>query len=184
MTKQDQADIDAILHFWFEEVSLEKKFEKDEALDATIRERFEDTYWRVMNGETVDWRETPEGRLAEIIVLDQFARNMFRGTPQAFAGDELALRLAKEAVAVGADTEVPKEQRAFFYLPYMHSETPEVHEEAMELFKELGNEKNLKYERIHKDIIDRFGRYPHRNEVLGRESTPEEIEFLKEHEGF
>lgn len=173
-----------VLTFWFEEIEPKQQFTKDPAFDALVRKRFEETYRRIMNGETKHWRETPEGRLAEIIVLDQFSRNMFRGDKQSFAGDTLALRLAKEAVAVSADTQVPKDRRTFFYMPYMHSESKEVHEEALDIFTKHGNKLNLEYEIKHKDIIDRFGRYPHRNEVLGRKSTPEELEFLKEHDGF
>lgn len=173
-----------VLRFWFEETKPEQRFKKDETFDALIKERFEDTYFAIVNGETTSWRETPEGRLAEIIILDQFARNMFRGSPQSFEGDELALKLAREAVASGDDMKVPYEQRGFVYMPYMHSESKDVHEEAVKIFEAYGNEEMLEYEKKHKEIIDRFGRYPHRNEVLGRESTEEEKEFLKEHTGF
>jgi len=173
-----------VLTFWFEESGPAQWFIKDEAFDRTIRERFLETYERISQGETEDWRETPEGRLAEIIVLDQFSRNMFRSSPQAFKEDERALALAKEAVRVGEDKNVPPKWRHFFYMPYMHSESFKVHEEAVPLFEALGNKEALKYEIEHKDIIGRFGRYPHRNEVLGRTSTPEELEFLKEHSGF
>lgn len=167
--------------FWFEECTPEQWWKKDEALDAKIKERFGDVYWQVVRGETDHWREEPEGRLAEIIVLDQFARNIFRGTPQAFLYDPLALALAQEMVRRGDDQKLPKEKRHFVYMPYMHSESPKVHEAAMELFESIGE---TKYEVMHKEIIDRFGRYPHRNAIVGRESTPEELEFLKEHEGF
>jgi uncharacterized protein (DUF924 family) len=121
-----------------------------------------------------------DARLAEIIVLDQFTRNIHRDSAAAFANDALALRLAEEAVAAGADLKLPVEERRFVYMPYMHSESAAVHETAMRLFATPGLETNLEFERRHKAIIDRFGRFPHRNALLGRPSTAEEIEFLKQ----
>lgn len=173
-----------IITFWFEDAGEKKWYAKDPAFDELIRSTFEDIHGKISNGEMKSWRNEPLGRLAEIIVLDQFSRNMFRGTPRAFQYDAQALSLAEEAVAVGADLGLPPEQRAFMYLPYMHSESKDVHTEALKLFTMLGEEGNLKYEQLHKDIIDRFGRYPSRNAVLGRTSTPEELEFLKTHPGF
>ena len=184
MNEKEAHKIDDILLFWFEEVTPKQKFVKDPEFDALITEKFESTYWDIMNGKTKGWRDTPEGRLAEIIVLDQFARNMFRNDAQSFAGDTRALELARDALAVGDDKKVSKEKQLFFYMPYMHSESREVHVEALKIFTEFGNKINLEYEIKHKNIIDRFGRYPHRNKVLGRESTPEEIEFLKTNSGF
>lgn len=176
--------IDEILHFWFIETSPEQRFTKDEELDILITKRFEATYWRAMKGDTAPWRVTAEGRLAEILVLDQFARNMFRDEAQAFAGDELALVLAAEAITVGADREVSEEQRAFFYLPYMHSESLAVHEEAVAIFTEYGNAIHLEYELKHKAVLEEFGRYPHRNEALGRTSTEAEQQWLAAGGGF
>lgn len=176
--------IEDIIHFWFEETAPEQRFEKDPQFDALIRERFEPTYWEVMQGDTTSWRTTAAGRLAEILVLDQFARNMFREDAQAFAGDELALSLAKEAVAVGADQEVTKDQRVFFYMPYMHSESLAVHEQAVLLFTAYGSDLHLEYEQKHKAVIEAFGRYPYRNAVLGRESTPAEQAWLEAGGGF
>jgi uncharacterized protein (DUF924 family) len=169
-----------ILQFWFHELDPKMRFAKSNELDQKIRDRYLDTYENVLNGKTVDWRKTPEGKLAEIIVLDQFSRNMFRDSPKAFAGDPLALELAQAAVKSGDDQQLSPEQRAFLYMPYMHSEDPQIHEIAVTLFSQKGLEFNLQYELMHKKIIDRFGRYPHRNQVLGRVSTPEELEFLKE----
>ncbi|MBS1970745.1 MAG: DUF924 domain-containing protein [Bdellovibrionales bacterium] len=169
-----------ILHFWFQELDAQKRFAKSDELDQTIRDRFLQTYKDVVNDKTASWRTTPEGRLAEIIVLDQFSRNMFRDTAKAFSSDGLALELAEAAVAVGDDQKLPAEQRAFIYMPYMHSESRAVHETAVTLFSQKGLEYNLNYEMMHKKIIDRFGRYPHRNALLGRISTPEETAFLKE----
>lgn len=173
--------MDDILEFWFETLSPSDWYAKSDELDARIRQKFESTYHQVVAGETSDWRDVPRGRLAEIIVLDQFSRNMFRESAQAFAGDPLALALAQEAVRCGADRALDERKRAFLYMPYMHSESPKIHERAMVLFKDLPN---LAYEIKHKAIIDRFGRYPHRNEALGRLSTPEEIEWLSHNKGF
>lgn len=169
-----------VLHFWFQELDPQMRFAKNAELDRKIRDRFLPTYRDVAAGKTTSWRNTPEGRLAEIIVLDQFSRNMFRDSPEAFAADSLALELAQAAVAAGADQKLATEQKAFLYMPYMHSEDRKVHERAVELFSQQGLEYNLRFEYAHKKIIDRFGRYPHRNEVLGRPSTPEELAFLQE----
>jgi len=188
MSKQDKKDINSILEFWYEEATPKQKWSKDKAFDKLIKDKFLNTYQRVMKGETKSWRKIAEGRLAEIIILDQFSRNMFREDKQCFAGDELALKLAIEARKSGADKEIAIARRSFMYMPYMHSESKEVHKEALRIFEEHtangGDEGGLKYEKIHKNIIDRFGRYPHRNKALGRESTAEELEYLKEHSGF
>jgi uncharacterized protein (DUF924 family) len=176
--------INEIIQFWFEETSAKQKFSKDLEFDELIKLKFRDIYNDIVAGNTVTWRKSAHGRLAEIIVLDQFSRNMFRGNSKSFAEDKLALKLAMEAVEAGADKKLTKEHRVFIYMPYMHSESAEVHKKALELFTELGSENNLEYEIKHKSIIDRFGRYPHRNKLLGRESTPEELEFLKIHSGF
>ena len=170
----------AILHFWFEELDPKMHFTKSTELDQIIRDQFLETHISIRNGQTEVWRKTPEGRLAEVIVLDQFSRNMFRDTAQAFATDELALKLAMAAVKNGDDRKFDLQKRVYFYMPYMHSEDRKVHEHAVQLFSQKGLEYSLKFEFMHKSIIDRFGRYPHRNEILKRESTPEEIQFLKE----
>ncbi|WP_325895288.1 DUF924 family protein [Grimontia sp. NTOU-MAR1] len=169
-----------VLTFWFEELTPKQYFAKDEQLDRTIESRFGELLNQASVSECFNWRREPEGRLAEIIVLDQFSRNVYRDTWRAFAQDPLALALAQEAVFLGADRELPPIQRGFLYMPYMHSESKIVHEEALRLFDQQGLENNYEFELRHKEIIDRFGRYPHRNEILGRDSTPEEIEFLKQ----
>lgn len=168
-----------VLHFWFQELQPADWFKKDPSLDAQIRSRFFPTFQILITGQASAWQETPSARLAEIIVLDQMTRNMFRGTAEAFSGDRLALRRAMEAVAAKDDQKLPIEQRQFIYMPYMHSEDLQVHEIAVQLFNQKGMEERLKYEILHKEIIERFGRYPHRNAILGRASTSEEIEFLK-----
>jgi len=168
-----------IITFWFKTLEPKQWFIKDFALDKLITKRFQAVHHAAMLGELYMWRETPEGRLAEIIVLDQFSRNMFRDTPQAFASDTLALILAQEAIRQGDDQHVEIEQRAFMYMPYMHSESALIHEQAVKLFDQPGTEYNYEFELKHKAIIDQFGRYPHRNAILGRQSTPQEIAFLK-----
>lgn len=166
-----------VLSFWFEEIESTQQFKKDLEFDQLIRDRFGAIHSAATKCELYIWRDTPEGRLAEVIVLDQFSRNMFRDQPEAFASDSLALALAQEAIAIGADKQISKDRVSFLYMPFMHSESAAIHEVAMKLFKPF--EKNYEFEIKHKAIIDRFGRYPHRNKCLGRESTPEEIEFLK-----
>ncbi len=170
---------DDVLNFWFHEVSARQWWEKSAQFDELIRMRFGGLLARAVQCELFDWRATPGGRLAEIIVLDQFSRNIHRESASAFAGDGIALALAQEAVSTGADHKLPAERRAFMYLPYMHSESAAVHEIAVKLFAAPGLEDNYKFELKHKAIIDQFGRYPHRNAALGRESTPQELAFLQ-----
>jgi uncharacterized protein (DUF924 family) len=169
-----------ILYFWFDELDPKQWWAKDATLDRDISKRFGALHERACQGELFDWRQSPSGRLAEVIVLDQFSRNIHRDSARAFAADGMALALAQEAVAGGHDTALETREKAFLYLPWMHSESPRIHEEAVRLYSAPGLEYNLEFEHKHKVIIDRFGRYPHRNAVLGRESTPEEIEFLKQ----
>jgi len=169
-----------ILHFWFAELTPKQHYAKDAALDEAIRTRFGATLEGAARCELFAWRATPEGRLAEVVVLDQFSRNVYRDTPRAFAQDALALALAQELVASGQDRSLSLPQRSFAYMPYMHSESALVHAQAVDLFSEPGMEETLRFELRHKDIIDRFGRYPHRNALLGRTSTAEELTFLSE----
>jgi uncharacterized protein (DUF924 family) len=170
----------SIIHFWFEVLTPKQHFIKDAALDETIRTRFGETLEAAARCELFAWRTTPEGRLAEIIVLDQFSRNVYRDMPRAFAQDPLALALAQELVASGQDHSLSEAQRVFVYMPYMHSESVVVHTQALALFTQLGMESNLDFERRHKTIVDRFGRYPHRNAILGRTSSAQELAFLSE----
>ena len=166
--------------FWFKEISPAQRWKVDPAFDQLIRDRFASLHAQANRCELFTWRREPIGRLAEIIVLDQFSRNMYRGTEAAFASDALALALAQEAVASGAGQALTTEERVFLYMPYMHSESKSIHEVAVQLFEKNGIGNNHEYELRHKAIIDRFGRYPHRNAILGRESTNEELEFLKQ----
>jgi uncharacterized protein (DUF924 family) len=171
---------DQVLSFWFVEAGPKSWWEPNPAFDGMIRRRFTDLHARACQGELFEWRVSAPGRLAEIIVLDQFSRNLFRGSALAFAQDLAALVLAQEAVAAGAQLALPPPQRAFLLLPYMHSESRAIHAVAVTLFREFAPAENLDFELRHKAIVDRFGRYPHRNAALNRDSTAEEIEFLKQ----
>jgi len=169
---------DAVLSFWFEEIEPKMWWVKSAEFDRLIESRFGAVHLAAGRCELFGWRAAPAGRLAEVIVLDQFSRNIHRDTPLSFACDPLALALAQEAVAAGADMQVDETRRGFLYMPYMHSESRAIHAAALELFARPGAEDNLDYERRHKAIIDRFGRFPHRNAIIGRASTEEEIAFL------
>jgi len=173
-----------ILDFWFKELSEESWFKADPALDALIRERFEETWRAACAGDLRDWRESKEGALAYVILLDQFPRNMFRGSPRAFATDALALAISQHAIAAGLDLQLTQQQRLFLYMPFQHSEDRAVQVRSIELFTQLGLADNLEYAHRHKDIVDRFGRFPHRNAVLGRQSTTEELQFIATQRGF
>ena len=173
-------DQDEVLRFWFIETKPSQWWATDPRFDALIAERFGALLDAAGRCELYRWRSQPRGRLAEIIVLDQFSRNVYRGTPKAFSNDPLALALAQEAVADGHDRALEGMERAFLYMPYMHSESAVVHQEGERLFASLDLPDVHKSALHHKSIIDRFGRYPHRNEVLGRESTAEELAFLRE----
>lgn len=170
----------SVLDFWFTEVGPARWYAKSDDLDALCKARFGLLLAAASACELHAWRATPDGRLAELIALDQFSRNIHRDTPQAFAQDALALALAQEAIAHGQDTALAPDRRAFLYLPFMHSESAAIHAIAVTLFSAPGLENNLDFELKHKAIIDRFGRYPHRNAILGRTSTGQEIAFLAE----
>ncbi len=168
-----------IIEFWFEEIDKSQWWIKDEDFDELIRKRFLKVHAKAINCELYLWRETSRGALAEIIVLDQFSRNMFRNRPESFAYDSLALALSQSAIARGIDTELSSFQRNFLYMPFMHSESLVIHSIAESLFSNLGIESSIEYEKKHRTIIEKFGRYPHRNSILGRISTPEEKQFLR-----
>ncbi len=169
-----------ILQFWFEETKPSQWFTKDAAFDEKISERFTRFQQQAAQGELVHWRKTIQGRLAEIIVLDQFSRNIFRGQAQSFAYDGMALVLAQEALNHNGISNLQTIQRAFIYMPFMHSESFIIHEIAESYFSENGLENFAEFENKHRTILARFGRYPHRNEILGRTSTAEEQIFLTE----
>jgi uncharacterized protein (DUF924 family) len=174
----DMTRCEDVLRFWFDETEPAQWWRADDDFDAQIRERFLLTLEQGAQGELHAWRDTPRGRLAEIIVLDQFSRNVFRNTPRAFAQDAMALALAQEAVRAQAHLTLAPVECAFLLMPFMHSESPAIHVWAEQLYRDHAPATNLDFELRHKAIVDRFGRYPHRNAVLGRETTPEEAAFL------
>ena len=169
-----------IIDFWFEEIDPEYWWKKDSDFDQKIKDRFSETHQAAIHCELYTWRKEPLGRLAEIIVLDQFSRNMYRDNPLSFAYDSMTLVLSQEAIENGADETLGSNQKSFLYMPFMHSESKQIHGVAAKLFSQTGMESNYKFELKHKTIIDRFGRYPHRNKILNRQSTDEEIAFLKQ----
>ena len=200
MDDGEQTRIDEVLTEWLgpldergmaDEAHVTRWFRKDPAFDARLRERFEPLYAEIARGEREDWIETPRGRLAYVIVLDQLARNIFRGTPKMFAADGRALAAAKGAIATGDDRQVGHHGRMFFYMPLMHSERIEDQDQCVELLTKWREEldggelaKNvsstLDYAERHRALIRRFGRFPHRNAILDRTSTADELELLQQ----
>jgi len=166
----------AVLAFW-REAGPSRWFKQDEAFDAEVREKFLATYEAATAGKLREWEGTAEDALALCIVLDQFPRNMFRGDARTFAADPLARAVANTALKRGYDQDVDPKERGFFFLPFMHSEDLGDQRRCVELYRAAGDE-NLKWAEDHRDIIRQFGRFPHRNEVLGRATTPEEQAFL------
>jgi uncharacterized protein (DUF924 family) len=170
-----------IVAFW-REAGPDRWFAKDETLDRTCRERFLFTYEAAARGDLNEWELTPEGSLAVVLLLDQFPRNMFRGTRRVYATDPAAVMVADRAIQKGHDKEVDPALRRFFYLPFMHSESIRDQERSVALNDALGDPEAEKWARHHHDIVRRFGRFPHRNEIVGRASSPEEERFLAESE--
>lgn len=169
---------DTIVTYWLS-AGPDKWFSKDDSFDADVRARFLATHEVAMSGALHGWEKSPEGALALVLLLDQFPRNMFRGTPAAFASDETARAVADRALANGFDASVDPQLRSFFYLPFMHSEAIADQERCVALYLAAQDDDGLKWAREHADIIRRFGRFPHRNAVLGRATTPEEQSFLQ-----
>lgn len=169
-----------VLSFWFEEATPKQWFEKNSQFDAAIIKRFSVISEHAAKGELAYWRKSLKGRLAEIIVLDQFSRHIWRDTPRAFSQDTMALVLAQEALKHQDFNQLSISQRKFILMPFMHSESMFIHQQSVELFRILGHDKTLEYEMQHKAIIDRFGRYPHRNIILERHSSKEELLFLQQ----
>jgi uncharacterized protein (DUF924 family) len=168
---------DEVLDFWFD-AGPQKWFSRDAAFDAAITERFLPTHEAAAAGKLADWEQSAEGALALLILLDQFPRNMFRASARAFVTDSAALAIAKRAVARGFDRELDLPKRNFFYMPFMHSEDLADQERCVELSRAYSDANTLKWAELHADIIRRFGRFPHRNALLGRATTLEEKAFL------
>jgi uncharacterized protein (DUF924 family) len=191
-------DFEPVLEFWFgtlsekgtaDGVHTKRWFTKDPAFDAEIVQRFGSLHEELATGRRDDWLESTRGRLAYVIVLDQFSRNMFRGDPRSFASDHRALGAALRAIDQGDDKKLARDERTFLYMPLMHCEDRATQKRCVELFAAFRDEvapdeqgplsNNLRYAEMHRSIVERFGRFPHRNAVLGRDSTAEEVEFLK-----
>lgn len=170
---------DEVVTFW-REAGPKKWFAKDDAFDEECRRRFLASWEKAGRGELSAWEDTPEGALALILLLDQMPRNMFRGDPRTWSTDPQALAAAERALDRGFDLKVDPSLQAFLYLPFEHAEDRKAQERSLKLFSILGAEEQMKYAQHHHDVVMRFGRFPHRNAVLGRESTPEELAFLDE----
>jgi uncharacterized protein (DUF924 family) len=173
-----------VLQFWFEELKPQSWFERDANVDETIQRRFSTLHDELSKRASAEVMRDARDALATVIVLDQFSRNLFRGSPRAFATDALALKISQRAIEQGWDQQLSPTQRVFLYMPFQHAEDRGVQERSVELFAALGDPTTLDYARRHKAVIDQFGRYPHRNAALGRVSTDEEVEFMKTHPGF
>jgi len=174
----EPAWVDEVLRFWFEQLSEAQWWEQDDAVDAQIHDRFLALHERLT--PQVDYSlNTPRSLLAAVIVLDQFSRNLFRRTPRAYAADPIARRLARSAIERSIDSSLTSQERLFLYLPFEHSEDAADQQLSVELFTALGNDEWTRYAIEHNEVIDRYGRFPHRNAVLGRRSTPDEVELLK-----
>lgn len=170
--------IDTVLDFWFQELTPQQHFMKDEKVDNVIKNRYGYLIDEIKSGKHDNYKKTPLGNLTLIIVLDQFSRNIYRGSSLSFAQDDLALKLSKEGIARGDLEEMPSMQhKAFLCMPYMHSETLQDQNDSVELFSKI-SELNHEFAIKHQVIIEKFGRFPHRNEILNRFSSPEEIQFL------
>ncbi|HEY2561725.1 MAG TPA: DUF924 family protein [Caldimonas sp.] len=192
MTSAAPSEVDAVIDFWFGAPESSERggarkawFAKDDAFDAGIRERFGAQIERALRGELEGWSEAAPSALAHVLLLDQFTRNAYRGTPRAFAGDRRALAAASRMVGLRQDEELATFMRGFVYLPYEHAEGLAMQDEAIRLLKRLvasdpGQQSYLDYALRHRAIIERFGRFPHRNDILGRRSTAEELAFLQQ----
>lgn len=175
---------DDVLTFWFSEAVEAAWFARDEEVDRDIAERFSNTYEMAIKAELDHWQKLPKEALALTIVLDQLPRNLFRGSARSFESDDNALAVAKSALDQGFDQQLSLKERAFFYLPLMHSEDIEEQSRCVELYKTLDNPLALDFAIQHYDIIEKFGRFPHRNNILGRVTTAAEARFLEDHSGF
>ncbi|MGT2439060.1 DUF924 family protein [Bradyrhizobium betae] len=177
MTDAGHITPDGILAFW-REAGSERWYKRDDAFDAEVRRRFLALWQTAAAGELASWEDNDDGALALVIVLDQFPRNMFRGTPQAFASDALAQDVARRAIGRGTDRRIDPGLLEFLYMPFMHSEHLADQLHCVALFQDTDNAENLKFAREHAEIIRRFGRFPHRNRLLGRATTEDEQAFL------
>lgn len=175
---------DDVLAFWFSDRVQPLWFNSTPEFDNELRENYLETYQAALNGELVGWEETPQGTLALVICLDQFPLNMFRNKADSFAGEESSRMVANRAIERGFDEKLDGKQKAFLYMPFMHSENLADQDRVLELFSRAGLEHNLKWAKHHRGLVERFGRFPHRNAILDRESTAEEMAYLQSEESF
>ena len=173
-----------ILDYWFAEAMRTKWFASTPQLDTAIKEQFEPVWEAAVNGEFDDWRNSADGCLALVIILDQFPLNMYRGSAKSFASEARSRDIARHAIEQGFDKQIDPTRLAFLYMPFMHSEALADQDLSVQLFAAAGLENNLRFAQHHREIIRRFGRFPHRNAILGRVSTAEELDYLNSKEGF
>lgn len=176
----DNVNYSDVLEFWFHPEHMPLHFAEDIEFDRKIRDRFLETWKKASEGLLVDWRKSIEGRLAEIIVLDQFSRNLWRDDIRTYTQDKMAIALAQEVLSHKDYNKLSDDQKHFVLLPFMHSESLELHDWANKYYEELGDENLMYFERLHRDVLEEFGRYPYQNKDLGRKSTPEELKILEE----
>jgi uncharacterized protein (DUF924 family) len=172
-----------VLDFWFDAEHIPLHFDENDNFDNKIREEFLNTWEAASEGLLVDWRRDIRGRLAEIIVLDQFSRNLWRNDIRTYTQDKMAIALAQVVVAHPEYDILSKAEKRFILLPFMHSESLELHDWALKYYEALGDDNTLYFEKLHRAVLEKYGRYPYQNEDLGRESTPEELEYLREKNG-
>jgi uncharacterized protein (DUF924 family) len=184
MEKTSENEINELLAFWFSEPVKKLWFNSTPEFDAQLKEKYLDLVERAERGELNSWATEARGALALVIILDQLPLNIFRQQARSFATESNAQKIAAQAVDKNLDQQLSDEQKAFMYLPFMHSEDLALQDKSVELFEKAGLTENLRYAKHHRELIRRFGRFPHRNKILGRESSPEEIEYLNSKEAF
>lgn len=184
MTNPKQITPADILTFWFSDSVKRLWFNSTPAFDAEIKAQFEDVYTAALAGNLSAWQNSADGCVALVVILDQFPLNMYRGLQESFGGEVKAREIAKDAIKNGFDGQIPDEQKAFLYMPLMHSENIADQDLSVSLFEAAGLKENLRFANHHRDIVRRFGRFPHRNKILGRPSTQEELDYLASTEAF
>jgi uncharacterized protein (DUF924 family) len=173
-----------IIGFWFKEIDKSNWFNSTPEFDAYLRERFQGVVRDALNDRLDSWKETPDGSLALVVVLDQFPLNMYRGEAQSFAGESKSREVARNAIDQNFDQSLTDDKKAFLYMPFMHSENIKDQNLSVTLFEKAGLEKNLRFAEHHREIIKRYGRFPHRNKIIGRESSADEIAYLNSGKAF
>lgn len=173
-----------VIEFWYSEKMRQRWFSSTPELDAEIRSKYENLWLQAGKGELDDWKASPEGCLALVVVLDQFPLNMFRGEAKSFSTGQKAVACSKYCLSQGYDRKIPRDRVAFLYMPLMHSENLADQDLAVKLFEQANLPHNLRFARHHRELIKRFGRFPHRNPILGRDSSAEEIEYLNSRQAF